>query len=262
MSEFGIKDMLDHLLVKHEKAILHFSGGKDSLAILNLCKSHLDRILIVHLDTGARLPHMDSFIREAVERVGGTLKIIRPEILQPDSIRIFGLPLDIAPLRQTIMYKAFGENRIKLQSSFDCCMRVRWAPMEAFTNEYKPTLVITGKRKSDPSITQASGFVHNGVESFLPINNWTANQVMSYLQENKIPMPPGYPAGTCDCWNCTSQDDINELMFLKTFYPLLYRELFADSQAVFGIVKNRLAGVEKIWATCEEGHIRANKKDR
>ncbi|MBW2664095.1 MAG: phosphoadenosine phosphosulfate reductase family protein, partial [Deltaproteobacteria bacterium] len=91
--------MLAHLLNKHEKAILQFSGGKDSLAILNLCKSHLDRILVVHLDTGAGLPHMDDFIREAVDRVGGTLRIIRPEMPQVDSIRMFGSPVDIAPLR-------------------------------------------------------------------------------------------------------------------------------------------------------------------
>lgn len=255
MSDFNMSDMLSHLLTKHEKAILQFSGGKDSLAILNLCKSHLNRILVVHSDTGARLPHMDSFIREAVERVGGTLRVLRSEPSQPDSIRMFGFPIDIAPLRKTIMYKGFGETCGKIQSSFDCCRRVRWAPMDAFINEFKPTLLITGKRKEDPSITQASGTVYNGVESFLPIDNWTTNQVMSYLQENKIPMPPGYPAGTCDCWNCTAMSDPDELMFLKTFYPLQYRKLVADFQTVFGIVKGELNRVEEIWATCEEGHI-------
>jgi len=135
MSDFSMSDMVSHLLNKHERAILQFSGGKDSLAILNLCKSHLNRILVVHLDTGARLPHMDSFIREAVERVGGTLRIIRPEISQQDSIRMFGLPIDIAPLRKTIMYKGFGETCVKIQSSSECCYRVRWAPMDAFINE-------------------------------------------------------------------------------------------------------------------------------
>lgn len=255
MSDYSMKNMLDHLLAKHEKAILQFSGGKDSLTILNLCKSHLDRILVVHLDTGSRLPHMDSFIKEAVERVGGILRIIRPEMPQIDSIRIFGLPVDIAPLRKTIMYKGFGETCVKIQSSFDCCMRVRWAPMDAFINEYKPTLLITGKRKEDPSITQASGFVHDGVEHFLPIDNWTTSQVMNYLQENKIPTPPGYPAGSCCCWNCSAMSDPDGLMFLKTFYPLLYKKLVADFQTVFGIVKGELNRVEKIWATCEKGHI-------
>ena len=252
MSDFSLSDMLTHLLNQHEKAILYFSGGKDSLAVLNLCKSHLDRILVVHLDTGARLPHMDSFVREAVERVGGNLKIIRPEMPQLDSIRMFGFPIDIAPLRKTIMYKGWVEGCIKIQASFDCCNRLRWAPMGAFVNEYKATLLITGQRKEDPVVTQVSGLVYKGVESFLPIDNWTTNQVMSYLQQNKIPMPPHYPAGTCDCWNCTATDDIDGLMFLKTFYPLQYRKLVADFQTVWGVVKNELNQVEKIWATCEE----------
>ena len=255
MSDFSMSDMLTHLLNKHEKAILQFSGGKDSLAILNLCKSHLDRILVVHLDTGARLPHMERFVWESVARVGGTLRIIRPETSQQDSIRMFGFPIDIAPLRKSIMHKGFGEACAKIQSSFDCCMRVRWAPMDAFINEYQPTLLITGKRKEDPSITQASGTVFNGVEGFLPIDNWTTKQVMDYLQENKIPMPPGYPAGTNDCWNCTAMDDLDELMFLKTFYPLLYKKLAADFQTVFSLVKGELDRVEKIWATCMHGAI-------
>ena len=253
MSNYSMENMLDHLLVRHEKAILQFSGGKDSLAILNLCKNHLDRILVVHLDTGARLPHMGSFIREAVERVGGTLKIIKPEISQLDSIRLFGLPVDIAPLRKTIGYKSFRDNPVKIQTSIDCCYRVRWAPMEAFMNEYKPTLLITGKKKEDKAITQASGSVYNGVESFLPIDNWTNQEVMDYLRRNKIPMPAHYPVGTNDCWNCTATSDVDNLMFLKTFYPLQYRELLANFKAAWSVVRGELNKVEKIWATCEKG---------
>ena len=43
-------------LDRHDKIALQFSGGKDSLAVLYLCKEWWNKITVVWLNTGSAFP--------------------------------------------------------------------------------------------------------------------------------------------------------------------------------------------------------------
>lgn len=58
---------LASLFARHEKAVLGFSGGKDSLVVLHLCREYRDRIDVCWVNTGSMFPHMREFVRKAAE---------------------------------------------------------------------------------------------------------------------------------------------------------------------------------------------------
>ena len=46
------------LFARHERAVLAFSGGKDSLVCLDLCRDYRDKLDVCWTNTGAMFPHM------------------------------------------------------------------------------------------------------------------------------------------------------------------------------------------------------------
>ncbi len=55
------------LFDRHDKAVLSFSGGKDSLVCLDLCRDYRDKLTVAWVNTGAMFPHMREFVYRAVE---------------------------------------------------------------------------------------------------------------------------------------------------------------------------------------------------
>jgi PP-loop superfamily ATP-utilizing enzyme len=49
---------MDSPFDRHAKAILFFSGGKDSLACLHLLREYWDRVLVVWANPGEALPEL------------------------------------------------------------------------------------------------------------------------------------------------------------------------------------------------------------
>lgn len=60
-------DELRNLAQGHSQIVLAFTGGKDSLACLELARMAGIRPALLWVNTGATLQHMDEFIRQAVE---------------------------------------------------------------------------------------------------------------------------------------------------------------------------------------------------
>ena len=58
---------LTKLFNRHKKAVLSFSGGKDSLACLHLCRPYRDKLTVAWVNTGAAFPHIVEFVRKAVK---------------------------------------------------------------------------------------------------------------------------------------------------------------------------------------------------
>jgi hypothetical protein len=73
-------------------------------------------------------------------------------------------------------------------------------------------------------------------------------------------MPPHYPLGANDCWDCTVIESIDELMVLKEHYPLKYKKLVKNLQAVYGVIKDDLKRIEKIRTFYEGGNTKEAKR--
>ena len=66
------------MLGNHKNAVLQFSGGKDSTALIHLARPWLDRITVLFAETGATFPHLLKHIHATCEKLNATLVIVKP----------------------------------------------------------------------------------------------------------------------------------------------------------------------------------------
>ncbi|WP_295145110.1 hypothetical protein [uncultured Reyranella sp.] len=127
---------------RHERIGLHFSGGKDSLALLYLLRSHWGRLTVYHADAGDLLPET----REIV----GAVEAMVPSFVRINTDsrawrRANGLPSDIVPWSCTPMGRAFkGGGTVPLVDRFACCRASIWEPMYERARADGVTLEIIG----------------------------------------------------------------------------------------------------------------------
>ena len=215
-----------------EKALLQFSGGKDSTALLYLCRPWLSQITVLFADTGAVYPHVVDFVHETCEQLGAKLQIVRP----PESVAAFtareGLPADIVPVETLAeMQWTLPKPRSQLvQSYIRCCSAMIFTPMAKAVAESGITTVLRGSKKSDSRVGVADGYVEDGVTYLSPLWKWSDAQVYRYLEKEGVTLPKHYAAvpDSLDCWLCTGhllRHGAAKLKWTKDNCPDLWPEL-------------------------------------
>lgn len=210
----------------HAKAVLQFSGGKDSLALLYLARPHLDRIEVHYGDTGAAFPHVARFVRETCDKIGASLKVIRPPVAIEAFQAEYGLPSDLLPVwnaKETAWTK--GESGPLLQSTVSCCGAMLWQPLYDAARVSGATLVLRGTKECDGQKGVAPGFTHDGITYDAPLWGWSDADVLAYLKEQGAALPEHYGEvnSSLDCWLCTGHTTAEHapdmLRYLAKRYP-------------------------------------------
>jgi phosphoadenosine phosphosulfate reductase len=220
-------------LLGHEKVMLSFSGGKDSLAALYMVRDWLDCITVVHADTGAAYPHMKAFIESTCRKLGAKLVLVGAQQRVLDYTEQYGLPTDILPIWRASEYDKLHRERPDemLQSCLTCCDAMIWTPIQEHIRDAGYTLVIRGAKEVDAQRGVAPGFVENGVTYESPIWDWTDEDVFEYLKSEGAELPAQYAWGdldSLDCWCCTGHAGRYlgaRIKYTKIEYPELYQEL-------------------------------------
>jgi len=247
---------MEEIFKRHDLAILQFSGGKDSLATLELCRPYLDKIIVAWVDTGAAFPHVVDFIYHAVKRVNASFQVVRPLEPQPLSIEHYGFPVDILPARNTTFGALACTPRVKMQSWFECCNRLIWQPMNDFVRDSGATLVIRGAKSCDELTGVKSGTVADEIEYFNPVETWDDEEVIEFLNENDVPVSDHFSMvrDSLDCYSCTAMADFTVSVaadrddFMQRYYPLIYRQVQRNKLAIVGAIEEEVNRLEKLKA--------------
>ena len=223
---------------EHKSAVLFFSAGKDSLALLLLMQPYWDRITVVwsnpgnpHAETSAYMGRIRELVPHFVEVRGD----------QPEWIKRNGWPVDVVPVKASsagaIGYEAPA---VRMASYLDCCSANLWEPMRRYVIDTAPTLIIRGQRKDESPrnmMTDAEVTVLGTVTYWHPLHDWTAERVKDYIREQGWELPPFYDIGaesSPDCWNCTAYLDHNlsRLRWMKRERPQMFAQIepVLDSQ--------------------------------
>lgn len=208
----------------HDRIVLQFSGGKDSLALIYLFKAHLHRMTVLHCDTADQLPEVQQLVA-VIERT--VTNFIRVKTDAPAWIAKHGLPSDLVPIRchpgVANIYREAGHPIVPIT---DCCAANRWDPMKNALREISPSLVIHGQRRSDlmgwdnrsqGNTAQSPG----GWQEWAAIADWSDADVMAYLRSVGAPILPWYShrPHAPECATCPAGWSEGRGAYLKEHHP-------------------------------------------
>lgn len=210
------------ILDRHERIAMMFSGGKDSMACLYLLREQLHRITLIHIDTGDLLPETREIVAHIKKNVPNFIHV------QGDVhawIGANGLPTDLLPWWAHPI-GALSEPGPKLVPRLDCCWNNLMAPAYLAARERGFTLVIRGTKTADlPRLPLYSGAVVDGVEYWHPIEDWTHEQVFSYLRLQGAPVSRvyDYVDNSPECAQCSAWWGEKRGAYLRKYHPELWR---------------------------------------
>lgn len=208
-------------LLRHERIALHFSGGKDSLAVAHLLRPHWNRLTFYHVDAGDLLPEVREIVDDMEKQVPRFVRIVT------DSARwmeTYGLPSDLVPFTGTPSGILIGAGKERICARDDCCASNIMAPMHERMVADKIALVIRGTKRADfTRLPAASGDTSSGYELWLPIEDWPHERVFAYLREVGAPICRVYEnkVNAPECATCPAWWSEGRAEYLGKYHPAL-----------------------------------------
>jgi len=221
-------------ILRHERIALSFSGGKDSLAVAHLLRPHWDRITFYHLDAGDLLPEVAEIVSE-MEAMAP--RFVRVETDSRAWSEANGLPSDLVPHTGTQAGMLVG-GRQRIVGRYDCCGQNLWLPMLQRMVEDKITLVIRGTKRCDLAKLPAGNGPSDLFEIWLPIIDWSHDDVFAYLRSVGAPICRVYQhvVNSPECATCSAWTSESRASYLAQFHPGLHAEYARKLRAVAGEV--------------------------
>ena len=223
---------IDATLQKHERIALQLSGGKDSLACLYLMRPYLDRITVYWLNTGRAFPETVNTINAVRDFIPHFVEI-KSDVDQVH--RQFGIPSDIVPSSGTGFGLMVGHDAPLIQDRYSCCFQTIMRPMHERMFADKITLIIRGQRNDDAQKPPLrSGMKDGGIEFMFPIEDWTAKQVMAFLELKGAPIPRFYEMleEAPDCMTCSAWWEKGAAKYLKRYHYPAYLDVQGRMDAI------------------------------
>lgn len=191
-----------------------FSAGKDSLVATHLVLSELADIDIqkhvILVDTTVFLPVALEFAKDISSRLGWHLTILQPQESFWMQSRRKGMPW----LRRRW-----------------CCEGLKLQPMRDFIRVLPPQrAAVTGLRRDESkkrsNLRQIIYDKRKGVNcwNYAPIVEWGEKDVLRYMRDHNLPMPPHYRIGFKETCICGAFARKQEIMTLKAYYPDLFQQ--------------------------------------
>ncbi len=204
---------------RHERAVLAFSGGKESIALAHMLLPWRERVTLIWVDTGMMAPHMRDFVRGYRDQ-GWTLEEIpSPNLLE--HWQAVGIPAEVFPQANVT-----GQALPRLQPWAACCRSLRQEPMNAYLREQSGSVAyINGQRRDDLGGATVVGLASQlpaSVEVIQPLADWAEPDVFAYIERHGLTLPPQYAQGYADsieCIACPAPMKAERMRYLVQHYP-------------------------------------------
>ena len=231
----------DAVFNRHERIALHFSGGRDSLAVLHLLQPHWGRMTVYWCNSGDVYPEVVDLMRHYAAILPRFVEVAGR---QPQVVAQFGIPSDVVPITNTADgLRATNQTGPLIQDRFSCCARSIMMPMHERMVADQITLLIRGQRENDlVKAPTRSGDVIDGFELFFPIEHWTSQQVNDYLMHQGVPLPSFYESmqETPDCKTCSAYWHTNHSAYRAKHNPEAHGIAQARLDAINGAMHEHI----------------------
>ncbi len=216
------------IIARHERIVMQFSGGKDSLASLQMVRDHLEKITVAWANSGDAFPETVELMDAVRARVPYFVEI---KADQPSHIAAMGWPVDLLPVSRTPLGRIVNRHNLPIMQGWPvCCGANLWGPMVNFLREFRPTLVILGTKATDERKgLDCDGSIVDGAEVLLPVHKWTHDQVFAFLKREGVEIPEYYTFGTTSlvCRHCTAfvAENSGKMRYMRERHPVDFGEV-------------------------------------
>jgi 3'-phosphoadenosine 5'-phosphosulfate sulfotransferase (PAPS reductase)/FAD synthetase len=224
-------------LLRMGQAFVLFSGGKDSLCLLEYMRRLAGRggrkITALHVDTTAGFPEVEEYVREVCKKLQVSLVVVRPQHDYFELAKKWGIP---------------GH------SARWCCETLKVAPIRRYLADIDgPKIVFDGIRAAESNIraTYVPIWYHPAFKciSASPIFTWTDRKVESYIERNNLPRSPAAGLATsAECW-CGAYKCRADFEALLDIHPDIFDKLVEVEKAQRGRYTFLYEGGERIPLT-------------
>jgi 3'-phosphoadenosine 5'-phosphosulfate sulfotransferase (PAPS reductase)/FAD synthetase len=169
---------------------------------------------VVHVDTGVMLPITLPYVEEVCRRYNWNLTVLKSNFFE--YAEKWGMP---TMHRRWCCYqcklKPIAEFTSKLTPPKAEAVGLRWD--ESWMRRKLPQIYLDDKRK---------------VWKYAPIIHWKDEDVMKYIKEHDLPIPPHYKLGIKETCQCGAFSNEGQMMILKANFPELFKK-FVELEGKF-----------------------------
>lgn len=226
------REINSSLLDQHQRIALHFSGGKDSLAVAYLLKPYWNRVVFYHVDSGDLLPEVREIVGDIARQVPD-FRLIQGDVSAFHAAH--GLPSDLVPTTNTAFGRMFGFAERAVVDRFACCWANIMQPMHDAMRADGITLAIRGTKRADtPKMAHEGGDTALGYYLWLPLLEWSDDDVFAYLREVGAPICRVYEhkAQAPECATCPAWWNEGRASYLRKHHPGLFDQYREKLSAV------------------------------
>jgi 3'-phosphoadenosine 5'-phosphosulfate sulfotransferase (PAPS reductase)/FAD synthetase len=209
-------------LLRMGRAFVLFSGGKDSLCLLEymrrLAGSANKEITALHADTTAGFPEVEEYVRETCDKLKIPLVTVRPQHDYFEAAKKWGIP--------------------GVRSRW-CCSTLKVAPLRRFLSTIEgPKIIFDGIRAAESNIraTYIPVWFHPAFRciSVSPIFGWSDIKVENYIRHHSLPKSPTSDLNTsAECW-CGAYKCKSDFEALLEIHPDIFDKLVEVEKAQQG----------------------------
>jgi len=209
-------------LLRMGRAFILFSGGKDSLCILEYMRRLADyankEITALHVNTTAGFPEVEEYVEQVCVKLGVPLVTVQSHHDYFEIAKKWGIP--------------------GVRSRW-CCKTLKVAPLQRFLSTVEgPKVIFDGIRAAESNIraTYIPVWYHPAFRciSVSPIFGWSDVKVQNYIERNNLPKSPTADLNTsAECW-CGAYKCRSDFEALLEIHPEIFDKLIEVEKAQRG----------------------------
>jgi len=224
------KAIIQEAMDKSKKQVISFSGGGDSMVLVDIITNMGYRPELVYADSQMEYPETLPFIREVAAAYGLKLNVARGSRTPYEQWMRQGWPM-LGKMAARIWMQKNKDKDFKCDVS-SCCRAMKIAPARNMTKYLGADLQFTGQRGSQDDMLRGLRAFKDGAIKYVkadkilvcsPLIGWTDTMIRRYTKQNKLPVHPAKKRGaqTIGCMYCGggAQYDNSGYRILRTSNP-------------------------------------------
>jgi len=267
------KAIIQEAMEKSTRQVLSFSGGGDSMVLLDIIYNMGYRIPVVYADSQMEYPATRPFIEEVVTRYNLDLHVAKAERTPFEQWQRQGWPM-LGKMAARIWQQKNQDKDFRCDVS-SCCRNMKIAPARKLTKRLGADLQFTGQRGDQDDMLRGLRAYKDGAIKYVqtdkmlvcsPLLGWTDTMIRRYTMQNNLPIHPAKKAGaqTIGCMYCGggAQYDNSGFKILRKTQPDAWHRFMVEWQAgeiviamKYGVTRaaarqaiNSLGGLESLAA--------------